>query len=71
MIDLNLNVSIGNINKIPIKLQDFSKKKKRLWRWGKIWQANLLLLFFFLIYVLLPIFQSIILDAKHGSDYNR
>ena len=23
MIDLNLNVSIGNINKIPIKLQDF------------------------------------------------
>lgn len=35
MIDLNLNVSIGNINKIPIKLQDFSKKKKKTMEMGE------------------------------------
>lgn len=56
-------------------LQDFQqkrkRKRKRLWRWGKIWQANLLLLLFYTIYVLLPTFRSMILDVKHGSDCNR
>lgn len=73
MIDLNLDIFIGNTKKYQFFGKTFNKKKKkkRLWRWGKIWQANLLLLLFFTIYVLLPTFRSMILDAKHGSDCNR